>query len=163
LQKSSEIFAEETRPMKLQQRIERKKEQRVVEESLHTIVNGEIVATEVRSIEEPQLRVTDRIGVADHASLVAGDYVSRSEIGQIITDAVVAGVTALISSTEPMTAQSILQPQQPPRTTVSARQIVESRVEAGETSDTWTGKEVATLSAIFFGGTIITAAIWFLL
>lgn len=92
-----EIFAEEQRPLKLEKRIVRETKQIVCKETHQTVKDGEICYEEVRALEpEVPLQIRGRIGTADHAKIVDGDYVRKDEIDKLIADGVVQGVTALM-------------------------------------------------------------------
>jgi hypothetical protein len=98
-----EIFAEEKRPLKLEKRIVREHKKVVARETHETIRDGEVVHHEVKSGEpDVPLQVRERIGVADHAKILDGDYVRKDEIGQLVADGVVAGVEALMENMEPV-------------------------------------------------------------
>jgi hypothetical protein len=98
-----EIFAEEKRPLKLEKRIHREFKNVVSKETHETIKDGEVAHVEVRSTEsEVPLKVVDRIGIVNHAKIVDGDYVRKEELGKIVADSVVAGVSALMESMEPV-------------------------------------------------------------
>lgn len=98
-----EIFAEEKRPLKLEKRIVREHKKVVARETHETIRDGEVVHHEVQSGEpDVPLQVRERIGVADHAKILDGDYVRKDEIGQLVADGVVAGVEALMENMEPV-------------------------------------------------------------
>jgi len=97
-----EVFAEERRPRKLEERILRERKQIVAKETRETIQDGEVTQVEVRSLEpEVPLQIREKIGVADHAKVVDGDYVRKEEIAQLISDGVVAGVEAMMESMGP--------------------------------------------------------------
>lgn len=96
-----EIFAEEKRPLKLEKRIVREMKNIVAKEIHQTVKDGEVSYEEIRSLEpEVPLQVRSRVGVADHAKIVDGDYVRKEEIGKLIEDNVVAGITAMMESME---------------------------------------------------------------
>lgn len=98
-----EVFAEESRPLKLEERILRERKKIVAKETREVIKDGEVSEVEVRSLEpEVPLQVRERIGVAEHAKIVDGDYVRKDEIAQIVADSVVAGVEALMENMEPV-------------------------------------------------------------
>jgi len=98
-----EIFAEEKRPLKLEKRIVKEHKQVVARETHETIRDGEVVHQEVKSGDpEVPLQVRERIGVADHAKVVDGDYVRKDEIEKLVTNGVVAGVEALMENLEPV-------------------------------------------------------------
>ena len=94
-----EVFAEEKRPVKLEKRVTRKHKDIVAEEIVEMVKDGEIAHREVRSLE-PQnpLQIVERIGVANHSKVVDGDYIRKDEVGKIVSDAVVEGVSALMES-----------------------------------------------------------------
>ena len=98
-----EIFAEERRPLKIEKRIVKEHKNIVSKETHETIKDGEVAHIEVRSLEpDVPLQVRERIGVADHHKVVDGDYVRKDEIGQIVADSVITGVTALMENMEPV-------------------------------------------------------------
>lgn len=107
-----EVFAEEKRPFKLEKRIHREYKKVVAKETCETIKDGEVAHIEVRSGDsEVPLKVVERIGVANHAKIVDGDYVRKEEIGKIVADSVVAGVAALMENMEPVLEKNEPQPQ----------------------------------------------------
>ncbi len=117
-----EIFAEEKRPLKLEKRIVRELKQVVAKD-------GEVTHQEIHSLEpEIALQVRSRIGVADHANLFDGQYVSKQEIGQMIQDGVVACVSALMMNAEPVMQKS-------PEPIFKAQAIVEKNVEEKKKKD----------------------------
>lgn len=136
-----EIFAEEKRPLKLEKRISREYKNVVSKEVHETIRDGEVVYQEERSVEpEAPLQVRNKIGLADHAKIVDGDYVRKDELDKLIADGVVAGVTALMDRVEPVvtkqspvqvvvTPQSQSMPQPTPQPIFRAQQAVEKTVE----------------------------------
>jgi hypothetical protein len=98
-----EIFAEERRPLKMEKRIVREHKQIVSRETHETIKDGEVAHIEVRSLEpDVPLQVRERIGLVDHHKVVDGDYVRKDEIGKIVADSVVTGVSALMDGMEPV-------------------------------------------------------------
>lgn len=130
-----EIFAEEKRPLKLEKRIVREMKNIVAKEIHETIRDGEVAFQEVHSLEpEVPLQLRSKIGVVDHAKLIDGDYVSKQDIHSMITEGVVAGVSALMDNFEPVTAQS-----HSPKKFLSAQEIVEQNVEEKNNKlATWT-------------------------
>jgi len=98
-----EIFAEEKRPKKLEKRIVREHKKIVAKETHELVRDGEVVQREVISRDaEPPMQVRERIGLADHAKIVDGDYVRKDEIDKLVADGVVAGVSALMEHMEPV-------------------------------------------------------------
>ena len=98
-----EIFAEERRPLKMEKRIVREHKRVIAKETHETIKDGEVAHIEVRSLEpDVPLQVRERIGVVDHHKVVDGDYVRKDEIGKIVADSVVTGVSALMEGMEPV-------------------------------------------------------------
>jgi hypothetical protein len=98
-----EIFAEERRPLKLEKRIIKEKEEIVGKVTEETIKDGEVVHKVVKD-RDPllPLQMVENLGMADHAKLVDGDYVRKEEIGQMVSDAVVAGMSAMMDNYEPV-------------------------------------------------------------
>ena len=132
-----EIFAEEKRPLKLEKRIHREFKNVVSKETHETIKDGEVAHVEVRSTEsEVPLKVVDRIGIVNHAKIVDGDYVRKDEIGKIVADSVVAGVSALMENMEPVYHREEVasQPQQP-QPIFRAQSVVESNVAEKKKGD----------------------------
>lgn len=126
-----EIFAEEPRPLKLEKRILREYKNIVSKETHEIIKDGEVSFQEVRSLEpETPIQVRSRIGLADHAKIVDGDYVRKEEINQLISDGVVAGVSALMDhiGTVPTPTK-----QAPPL--FRAQELVEKNVEEKKKND----------------------------
>lgn len=74
------------------------------------------------------LQLRQRIGVADHAKIVDGDYVRKDEIDKLIADGVVQGVTVLMEHLEP--AQ-----QQVTKPVFKAQEVVEKSVEDKKKTD----------------------------
>lgn len=130
-----EIFAEELRPLKLEKRISRESKSYVARETEETVQDGTVVEKKVKENPQPEIKVTEHIGVADHAKLVAGDYIRRDEIGKLITDSVVAGVGALI---EPKGLRDVsAKPEVATRPKVSAQAVVEQNVEDKKSKQLW--------------------------
>ena len=103
-----EVFAEEARPLKLEERIIRKHKTIVSEERVEKVRDGEVVHFEIKSRDPVvPLQVVQRVGVADHAKIVDGDYVRKEEIGALVADAVVAGMSAMMDSYEPAPVQEV--------------------------------------------------------
>jgi hypothetical protein len=133
-----EIFAEEKRPLKLEKRIVREFKNVVSKETHQTIRDGEVAYQEVKAAEpDVPLQVRQRIGVADHAKIVDGDYVRKDEIDKLIADGVVAGVTALMERVEPVVTkqspvQVVVTPQQQPVIQAAAPQPIFRAQEAVE-------------------------------
>ena len=97
-----EIFAEEQRPLKLEKRIVKEHKKIVAKETHETVRDGEVTEVEVRSLEpNVPMQVRERIGVANHAKVVDGDYVRKEEVSQLIADGVCAGVEAMMANVEP--------------------------------------------------------------
>jgi hypothetical protein len=96
-----EIFAEEKRPLKLEKRVKREYKTVVAKETHEMVRDGEVTHVEVHSGEpEVPLKLQERIATVDHAQVVNGDYVRKDEIGRIVADSVVAGVSTLMANME---------------------------------------------------------------
>lgn len=96
-----EIFAEEKRPLHLEKRVIQKHKQIVAEERTEYVRDGEVVEVEVKAVDAPvQMQMREHLGVVDHAKFVDGDYVKKSELGPVVTDAVVTGVATLMENFE---------------------------------------------------------------
>lgn len=137
-----EIFAEEKRPKKLEKRIVREHKKIVSKETHELVRDGEIIEREIISRDaEPPMQIRERIGLADHAKIVDGDYVRKEEIDKIVADGVIAGVTALMENMEPMMYQreTMAQPQShspiKPEPIFNAQSVVEQNVENKKKSD----------------------------
>jgi hypothetical protein len=122
-----EIFAEEKRPLKLEKKIKREFKTVVAKEIHQTVKDGEVVLEEVRSTEpEVPLQLTSRLGVANHAKIVDGDYVRKDEMQPLITESVVAAVSALMEHMEPVKTVAPV---------FRAQEVVEKNVEDKKKSD----------------------------
>lgn len=131
-----EIFAEEKRPLKLEKRILREHKQIVAKETHQVVKDGEIVLEEVHSTQpEVPLQLRARLGVADHAKIVDGDYVRKEEINKLIADGVVAGVGALMEQMQPVVEATKASPARP-EPVFKAQEVVEKNVEEKKKSDT---------------------------
>jgi hypothetical protein len=140
-----EIFAEEKRPLKLEKRILREYKNVIAKETHQTVKDGEVAYEEVHSTEpEVPLQLRSRVGMVDHHKLVDGDYVRKEEIGTLIADGVVAGVTALMENYEPVVNPTSVSNQKT-SSTFSAQSLVEKSVEEKKQSD---GITVAIMVAI---------------
>lgn len=146
-----EIFSEEKRPLKLESRIVKEHKQIVAKETHQTIQDGNVVAQEVIATgEEVPLRTVEKLGVAEHAKVVEGDYVRKDEIEKVVSDAVLTGMKALLDAWEPQEPAEG-QPHVPPP--VGAQAIVEKNVAEKKASDsTW----------IIAGAVIVIAQLAFL-
>jgi len=148
-----EIFAEEKRPLKLEKRIHREFRNVVSKETHETIKDGEVAHVEVRSTEsEVPLKVVERIGIADHAKIVDGDYIRKEEIGKMVADSVVAGVSALMENMEP-----IHQREESPQNfqpIFRAQSVVENNVAENKKGDSTVNIVIAVIllaQIVFFG------------
>jgi hypothetical protein len=154
-----EVFAEEKRPLKLEKRIHREFKNVVAKETHETIRDGEVAHVEVRSGEsEVPLRVVDRIGIANHAKIVDGDYVRKDEIGKIVAESVVAGVSALMEGMEPVYKEPVqaqqVQAQSQPQPIFRAQAVVENNVAEKSKNDSTTHIVMAVIllaQLAFFG------------
>lgn len=148
-----EIFAEEKRPLKMEKRIVREYKQVVAKETHQTVKDGEVAYEEVLSSEpEVPLQLRSRVGIVDHHKVVDGDYVRKDEIGAMIADGVVAGVTALMENMEPVVAPTALSV--PATPVVRAQEVVEQAVEQKKKTDVWINVVfgvIVLVQAAFFG------------
>ena len=120
-----EVFAEEARPLKLEKRIHREYKNVLSKETHETIKDGEVAHVEVHAGQsDVPLRIVDRIGIADHAKIVDGDYVRKEEIGKFIEDGVTTGIAQLLDSFQPVAAQSV-----PEAPKFRAQAVVENNVD----------------------------------
>jgi len=124
-----EIFAEEKRPLKLEKRITREMKNILSKEVHETIKDGEVAYQEVRALEvEAPLKILSRVGIADHHKIVDGDYVRKEEVGKMIENGVIAGMTALMDRMEPVKTDVA-----PP--ILRAQSVIEKNVEENKKSD----------------------------
>ncbi len=120
-----EIFAEDKRPLHLEKRIVQKHKNIVSEERTEYVKNGEIVEVEVKAVDSgAKMQLREHIGVADHASVADGHYVTKHDVAE----AVVAGITTLMDSMEvealkDRAGHSVQSP------TMSALQMTEQHIE----------------------------------
>jgi hypothetical protein len=144
-----EIFAEESRPKKLEKRIKREYTRVVSKETSEVVKDGEVAHQEVRSFEaEVPLQLRSRIGVVDHHKIVDGDYVRKDEIGKMIADGVVEGVSALMAQTEVQRVPAQAAP------IFRAQEVVEKTVEESAKKDYVVNAMMAVIvlaQAAFFG------------
>jgi hypothetical protein len=161
-----EIFAEEQRPLKLEERIVRETKRIVAKETREQIKDGDVAHVEVRSLEpEVPLQMRERIGIADHSKIVDGDYVRKDEIGQLVTDGVVVGVGAMMENMEALfyqppeevvyeePAPAPVQMRQP-EPIFNAQSVVENRVAEKKGNDGLVNSVLAIIliaQAAFFG------------
>lgn len=128
-----EIFAEEARPLKLEKRVTKEMKEIVSKETVESIKDGNVTQVEVKSVDnDPPLQLREHIATVDHDKVVFGDYVKREELKAVVSDSVVAGVSALVESlqTQPIAAQSI--PQVPQ---IRAQEVVAANVEEKNQKD----------------------------
>lgn len=96
-----EIFAEEKRPLKLEERIIREREEIVSRETVEKVKDGEVSMREVRSLApDTPMEVRSRIAQVDHHKVVDGDYVRKEEIAEMVSESVIAGLAAMMESEE---------------------------------------------------------------
>lgn len=144
-----EIFAEEKRPKKLEKRIVREHKKIVSKEVHETVQDGEIIQREIISRDnEAPMQIREKIGIANHSKVVDGDYVRKDEIGKLVADGVVAGVSALMESMEPVIVEK-----DEPKPIFSAQSVVEKNVEEKKKSD--------NIGNIVMGGILVAQAIFF--
>jgi hypothetical protein len=148
-----EVFAEELRPLKLEERIIREHKRVIAKETHEKIKDGEVALQEVRSFDtDVPLQVRERIGLADHAKIVDGDYVRKDEISQLVADAVVNGVEALMENMGPVVHEKE-QPAQP-QPMLNAQSIIEKNVEDKKKGDSVVNAVLAVIliaQLAFFG------------
>lgn len=143
-----EVFAEEKRNLKLEKRITEKRKEILAEQKVETIVDGQIVDVKINSIDgHTKMQLREHIGIADNAELHSLGYVSKKEIGPVVVDAVVAGISALLERQQemnevkevkktPLLRFSAPEPQKtqvPPA--LKAQNVVEQNVENKKKSD----------------------------
>lgn len=129
-----EVFAEEKRPLKLEKRIHREYKNIVAKETHETIKDGEVAHVEIRTNEsDVPLKIVERIGVADHAKIVDGDYIRKDEIGKAISDGVVAGISALMENMDSVPSQ--VKPEEKPTPIFKAQSVIENNVSEKNKKD----------------------------
>ena len=97
-----EVFAEEKRPLKLEERLVRETEEIVSRETLEHVRDGEVTYREVRSLApDVPMEVRSRVGLVDHHKVVDGDYVRREDIAELVSESVIAGVQAMMEGQQP--------------------------------------------------------------
>ncbi len=97
-----EVFAEEKRPLKLEERTVRETEEIVSRETIEHVRDGEVTYREVRSLApDVPMEVRSRVGLVDHHKIVDGDYVKREEIANLVSESVIAGVQAMMEGQQP--------------------------------------------------------------
>lgn len=141
-----ELFIEDRRPLKLEKRVTKKHKEVLAEQRVETIKDGEIVDVQVHALEpKSPLQVVEHIAVVEKSEINPNNYISRKELGPIVTDAVVAGVSVLM--TNPVTAQSLTKP------VFTSQAVVEERVET---------KKKHEITAYAFYGLLIVGQLAFL-
>lgn len=92
-----EVFAEEKRPLKLEERLVREKEEIVSRETVEHVRDGEVTYREVRSLTpDVPMEVRSRVGLTDHNKVIDSEYVKREDIAELVSESVVAGVSAMM-------------------------------------------------------------------
>lgn len=158
-EKVIEVYVEEKRPLKLEKRVTEKRKEVLAEQRIETVVDGNVVDVKVNSIEpQVNMQLREHIAVADD-TLHASNYVSKKELGPVVTDAVVAGVAALLESgalnarPEPRATKSFVPKSQQPAV-FKAQAEVEERVEEKKKQDMVTIAVMAVIvvaQLAFFG------------
>jgi len=97
-----EVFAEEKRPLKLEERVVRETEEIVSRETVEHVRDGEVTYREVRSLSpDMPMEVRSRVGLVDHHKVVDGDYVRKEDIAELVSESVIAGVQAMMEGQQP--------------------------------------------------------------
>lgn len=131
-EKVIEIFVEEQRPLKLEKRITEKRKEILAEQKVETIQNGEIVDVQSSSVDpHVKMQLREHIAKADNAELHSCGYVSKKELGPVVADAVVAGISALLEKNDTVKEHSF----KATAPVVKAQNIVEERVEQQKKND----------------------------
>jgi hypothetical protein len=128
-----EIFAEDKKPLKLEKRVVRESKTVLARETTETVRDGEVIEKQVVEIPEPVMQLTQHIGLANHAKVVDGEYVSRKEVEQLVTDGVVAGITTLLESKRESLPMQLTCSEK----RVSAQAVVEQNVEDKQSQNNW--------------------------
>lgn len=142
-EKVIEVFVEERKPLKLEKRITEKRKEILAEQKVETIKDGEIVDVKLNTVDgHTKLQLREHIGTADNAELHSLGYVSKKELGPVVADAVVAGISALMEKQAeqkrsplfswPASAQSAAPAVQP---ALKAQTVVEQNVEQKKKGD----------------------------
>ena len=99
-----EFFTEEKRPLHLEKRIVQKHKTIVAEEVEETVKDGMVIERQIRSVDPaPQMQMREHIGVANHASVIDGDYATKEDV----KEAIVAGISSLIENLEMNSMQAM--------------------------------------------------------
>jgi hypothetical protein len=125
-----ELYIEDRRPLKLEKRVTKKHKEMLAEQRVETIKDGEVVEVQVQSVDAPpKLQVVNHIAKADKGEINPSNYISRNEIGPLVTDAVVAGVSAFCNNQ--VAGQSVTKP------VFTSQAVVEERVETKKKTSVW--------------------------
>lgn len=147
-----EVFAEEKRPLKLEKRVRREMKQVVAKEIHEQVRDGVVTYQEVHSLEpEIPLQIRERIGVADHAKIVDGDYIRKEEIGPMIADGVVAGLAAVMDKMQPVMVNQASSNLRADAPVFTAQSIVEQNVEEKKNKDWITNVTMGVLVVLQAG------------
>jgi hypothetical protein len=143
-EKVVEVFVQEKLPLKLEKRITEKKKEIVHEQKIETIKDGEVVEVKVLSTEpNVKMELREHIAKTDKDQIGAINYVTKKELIDVVTQAVVAGVTA--AKPQPVAQQPVAQK---PAPLFRAQSIVEENVAAKKRNDAiWIGVMVIALVA----------------
>jgi len=117
------VYAEEERPLKLEKRVVQKFKKVLAEEHVETIRDGEVVDRQVLSTEpKTNLELREHIALAPKSMLGTDNYVSKTEVAELVAQGVASGMKAL--SANQMQMQSMNRP------VFTAQAAVEERVQA---------------------------------
>lgn len=93
-----ELYIEDRRPLRLEKRVIKKHKEILAEQTVETIKDGEVVDVQVQSIDaNPKMKLVDHIAKAEK-TINSNEFVAKKDIGPIVSDAVVAGVSAVLQS-----------------------------------------------------------------
>lgn len=161
-----EVFAEEKRPLKLEERVVRETEEIVSREIVEHVRDGEVTYREVRSLApDMPMEVRSRVGLVDHHKVVDGDYVRKEDIAELVSESVIAGVQAMMEGQQPHqiivkheASPNVVERPQVPRPVeqpiFSAQSQVAQHVEEKEKNDQFTNIIMGAIILVqlgFFG------------
>jgi hypothetical protein len=136
-----EMFVEPKKTLNLDKRIVNKHKQVLAEQIIETIQDGQVIDRKVVSSDPtPKMQLVDHIAVSG-GDINPNQYLTAQQVGPIVTDAVVAGVQAILEN----------QASYAPSQTVSAQSVVEERVlsQTSSNKNLWIGVAVVALLVQF--------------
>ncbi len=131
-EKVIELFVEEKKPLILEKRVIEKRKEILAEQVIETVRDGQVIDVKVHSVDpNVKMELREHLGVAKDSELNALNYVSKKELGPVISQAVVAGVAALMNNNHnEVSAQSIIVTK-----AQQTQDAIENRVETKKKTD----------------------------